>query len=143
MKEKKKSNMRIVLQKGRETWRKERRERERERERERSMGRGETWVNVSEGVRRKKVRKLTVRERMHQKIMFLAATDKDNIYKKCNAWERDYFQETQWHGLHLHWYPPYIMQELKIVFVRCSQLFSNKIRAWISNREMLQNVLAI
>ena len=52
----KKKNQRVVLQRGRETWRKERREtvkeRERERERERSMGRGETIVSDSESVRR-------------------------------------------------------------------------------------------
>ena len=45
-------NKRIVLQRGRETWRKERRETARERER--SMGRGETEVSDSEGVRREK-----------------------------------------------------------------------------------------
>ena len=48
----KNSNQRIVLQMGRETWRKERRETARERER--SMGRGETEVSDSEGVRREK-----------------------------------------------------------------------------------------
>ena len=48
----KNSNQRIVLQRGRETWRKERRETARERER--SMGRGETEVSDSEGVRREK-----------------------------------------------------------------------------------------
>ena len=56
VKEKKKSNQRIVLQRGRETWRKERRETVRERERERSMGRGETKVSDSEGVRREKAK---------------------------------------------------------------------------------------
>ena len=54
MKEKHKSNQRIVSQRGRETWRKERRETVRERER--SMGRGETRVSDSEGVRREKVK---------------------------------------------------------------------------------------
>ena len=54
MKEKKKSNQRIVLQRGRETWRKERSETVRERER--SMGRGETRVSDSKGVRREKVK---------------------------------------------------------------------------------------
>ena len=49
-------NQRIVLQRGRETWRKERRETIRERERERSMERGETKVSDSEGVRREKVK---------------------------------------------------------------------------------------
>ena len=43
-----------MLQKGRETWRKERRETVRERER--SMGRGETEVSDSEDVRREKVK---------------------------------------------------------------------------------------
>ena len=52
MKEKKKFNQRIALQKRRETWRKERRETERER----SMGRGETRVSDSEGVRREKAK---------------------------------------------------------------------------------------
>ena len=47
-------NQRIVLQRGRETWRKERRETVRERER--SMGREETRISDSEGVRREKVR---------------------------------------------------------------------------------------
>ena len=58
------------------------------------MGRGETRVSDNEGVRteerkskgkREKVRQLTVRERVHQKIMFPTATDEDNIYRKCNA----------------------------------------------------------
>ena len=40
-------------------------EREREREREREIyGRGETRINDSEGVRREKVRELTVKERL-------------------------------------------------------------------------------
>ena len=62
----------------------EKRERERERERERSMGRRETRVCDSEGVRREKVRKLIMRERRCQKIMFPIAIDEDNIYKRCN-----------------------------------------------------------
>ena len=47
-----------MLQRGRETLRKERREtvRARERERERSMGRGETRVNDSKGVKREKAK---------------------------------------------------------------------------------------
>ena len=49
------------------------------------MGRGETKVSDSEGVRREKVRKLTIRERMRQKIMFPTVTNKDNIYRRCNA----------------------------------------------------------
>ena len=56
------------------------------------MGKGETRVSDSEGVRRekangreKKVRKLTMRERRHQKIMFPMTTDEDNIYKRYNA----------------------------------------------------------
>ena len=51
---KKKSNQRIVLQRGRETCRKERRETVRKRER--SMGRGKIKVSDSEGVRREKVK---------------------------------------------------------------------------------------
>ena len=50
----KKSNQRIVLQRRRETWRKERWETYREREG--SMGRGETRGCDSEGVRREKVK---------------------------------------------------------------------------------------
>ena len=57
---------------------------ERERERERSMGRRETRVCDSEGVRRERVRKLIMRERRCQKIMFPTAIDEDNIYKRCN-----------------------------------------------------------
>ena len=68
-----------------------REERQLERVRERSMGRGETRVSNSEGVRREKVRKLTTRERMRQKIMFPTAIDENNIYRRCNAWERDCF----------------------------------------------------
>ena len=49
------------------------------------MGRGETRVSDSEGVRREKVRKLTMRERRRQKIMFPTAIDEDNIYRRCNA----------------------------------------------------------
>ena len=45
-------NQRIVLQRGRETWRKERRETVRER----SMGRGETRVSDSESVRREETK---------------------------------------------------------------------------------------
>ena len=45
-------NQRIALQRGRETWRKERTETETER----SMGRGETRISDSEGVRREKVK---------------------------------------------------------------------------------------
>ena len=45
-------------------------EKREERQRERSMGRWETRVSDSEGVRREKVRKLTMRERRRQKIMF-------------------------------------------------------------------------
>ena len=57
------------------------------------MGRGETIVSDSEGVRieerkskrkRENVRELTMRERRHQKIMFLVATDEYNIYRRGN-----------------------------------------------------------
>ena len=81
-----------MLQRGRETWRKERKETVKERERERSMGRGETRVSDSESVRREKtkekiekVRKLTMRKRRHQNIIFPMAIDKDNIYRRCNT----------------------------------------------------------
>ena len=58
------------------------------------MGRWETRVNDSEGVRtkekkskrkREKVRELTMRERRRQKIMFPATTDEYNIYRRCNT----------------------------------------------------------
>ena len=61
---------------------------EKREKRERSMGRGDTRVSDSEGVRREKVRNLTMREGRHQKIMFIMATNKDNIYRRCNVWER-------------------------------------------------------
>ena len=72
----------------------EKRETARERERERSRGIGEIRVSNSEGVRteerkskrkREKVRELILRKRRHQKIMFPAAIDEDNIYRRCNA----------------------------------------------------------
>ena len=71
-----------MLQRGRETWRKE--IRETVRERERSMGRGETRVSDSEGVRREskgkkeKVRKLTMGGRRHQKI-FIGDTTRERV----------------------------------------------------------------
>ena len=68
-----------------------REERQLKRERERSMGRGETRVSDSDSVKREKVRKLTTRERMRQKIMFPTYTNKDNIYRRCNAWKGDCF----------------------------------------------------
>ena len=56
------------------------------------MRRGETRVSDSEGVRRekakgreKKVRKLTIRARRRQKIMFPTIIDENNIYRRCNA----------------------------------------------------------
>ena len=58
------------------------------------MGRGETRVSDSEGVRtkerkskrkREKVRELTMRERRRQKNIFLAAIDEYNIYRRCNT----------------------------------------------------------
>ena len=64
---------------------------ERQLERERSIGRGETKVSDIEGVRREKVRKLTMRERRRQKIMFPTTIHEDNIYRRCNAWEKDCF----------------------------------------------------
>ena len=58
---KKKNIIRELCYRGEEKhW--EKRE-ERQLEKERSMGRGETRVSDSEGVRREKVRKLTMRER--------------------------------------------------------------------------------
>ena len=69
----------------------------RERERERSMGRWETRVSDSEGVRREKVKGREKKwenlpwERRHQKIMFPMAINEDNIYRRCNTWERDCF----------------------------------------------------
>ena len=61
------------------------------------MGRGDTRVSDSESVRREKVngreRKweslLWERERRHQKNMFSTTIDKDHIYRRCNAWERE------------------------------------------------------
>ena len=32
-----------------------------------------------------------MRERRRQKIMFPTAIDEGNIYRRCNAWERDCF----------------------------------------------------
>ena len=61
------------------------------------MGRGETRVSDSEGVRREKVKGREKKwenlplERRHQKIMFLTAIDENNIYRRYNAWERDCF----------------------------------------------------
>ena len=58
------------------------------------MGRGETRVSDSEGMRmkekkskrkREKMRKLTMRERSRQKIMFPVTTDEYNIYRRCNT----------------------------------------------------------
>ena len=58
------------------------------------MGRGKIRVIDSKGVRtkerkskrkREKVRELTMRERRHQKIMFSAATNEYNIYRRCNT----------------------------------------------------------
>ena len=83
VKEKKKNLIRELCCKEKEEHGEKREERQLEREI--SMGRGETRVRDSEGVRREKVRKLTMRERRRQKIMFLVTTDEDNIYKKCSA----------------------------------------------------------
>ena len=49
------------------------------------MGRGETRASNNEGVRREKVRKLIMRERRRQKIMFPMTINEDNIYRGCNA----------------------------------------------------------
>ena len=52
------------------------------------MGKGETRVSDSEGVRREKAKgrekAYHERERRRQKIMFSTATNKDNIYRRCN-----------------------------------------------------------
>ena len=84
-----------MLQRGRETWRKERRETVRERdlwEEERpELVTVRVWGEKKQMEEKKKVRKLTMRERRHQKIMFPMTTDKDNIYRRYNAWERDCF----------------------------------------------------
>ena len=42
-------------------------------------------IEKSKGKREK------IRERRCQKIMFPVAIDKYNIYRRCNAWERDCF----------------------------------------------------
>ena len=62
------------------------------------MGRGEIRVSGNEGVRREKVKGrekkweiLPWERKGAKKIMFPTATDKDNIYRRCNAWERDCF----------------------------------------------------
>ena len=61
------------------------------------MGRGETRVSDSEGVRREKVKGREKKwenlpwERRRQKIMFLTAIDENNIYRRYNTWERDCF----------------------------------------------------
>ena len=55
------------------------------------MERGETRISDNEGVRRENLRKLTMRERRRQKIMFPMAIDENNIYSRCNAKERDCF----------------------------------------------------
>ena len=81
MKEKKKNLIRELRYRGEE----KHGEKREERQRERSMGRGETRVRDSEGVRREKVRKLTMRERRRQKIIFPTAIDEDNIYRRCNV----------------------------------------------------------
>ena len=83
-----------MLQRGRETWRKERREIVRERdlwEDERpELVTVRVWREKKQREERK-VRKLTMRERRRQKIMFPTAIDEGNIYRRCNAGERDCF----------------------------------------------------
>ena len=57
------------------------------------MGKGETRVSDSEGVRREKAngrekkseKAYHERERRHHKIMFPTSIDEDNIYRRCNA----------------------------------------------------------
>ena len=62
------------------------------------MGRGETRVSDGEGVRREKVKgrekkweNLPWEREGTKKIMFPTAIDENNIYRRCNAWERDCF----------------------------------------------------
>ena len=83
---KKKSNQRIVLQRGRETWRKERRETARERER--SMGRGETEVSDSEGVRREKVKR---REKKWESLQWERDCFPKKIFRKQPIENKPYF----------------------------------------------------
>ena len=65
------------------------------------MGRGETKVSDNEGMMREKVRKLTTRERRRQKIMFPTTIDEDNIYRRCNVWERDCFLKKKFGKQHI------------------------------------------
>ena len=73
-------------------------EKREERERERDLWEEErpklvtvrVWGEKSKG-KREKVRNLTMREGRCQKIMFINATNKYNIYRRCNVWERDCF----------------------------------------------------
>ena len=61
------------------------------------MGRGETRVSDSEGVRREKVKGREKKwenlpwERRRQKIMFPTTIKEYNIYRRCNEWERNCF----------------------------------------------------
>ena len=79
--------------KGEEKHEEKREERQIGREREREIyERGKTKVSDSESVRREKtkekrekVRKLTMRKRRHQNIIFPMAIDKNNIYRRCNT----------------------------------------------------------
>ena len=56
--------------------------------------------------KKEKVKELIVRERA-SKIMFPIATDEDNIYKRCNAWERDFFTKKKKGGKQLIGNKPY------------------------------------
>ena len=88
---KKKSNKRIVLRRGKETWRKERRETIRERDLWEEERLELMTVRVWGERKQREERKLTTRERMRQKIIFPTATNEDNIYRRCNVWERNCF----------------------------------------------------
>ena len=73
-----------------------REERQREIDRERSMGRGETRGSDGENMmRREKKWESLPWERVGVKIFLFPETtevkEKDNIYRRCDAWERDYF----------------------------------------------------
>ena len=75
-----------MLQRGKEAWRKERREKdlwEKERS-ELEIVRDQGCEERKNKGKRKKVRNLTMREGRSQKIMFPTATNKNNIYRRCN-----------------------------------------------------------
>ena len=76
---------------------KEERQLEREREREKDLWEEErpelmivrVWGEKKQREERKSEKTYHERERRRQKIMFLMTIDEDNIYRRCNAWERE------------------------------------------------------